>query len=347
MKKKKLILIGSVDAGHPATGGETMKNQLFLERFRAIFDRVTVVDTFRWQRRPWRLLHLMAALLFNRGANVVISSSPKSAHTLLRFLNAFRLKKNVWYWVVGGSFHEKVREGVYDPRYMRFLRAVIVQGPEMVESLKLSGVGQAVYVPNSKPMNYFPVRRLERNTVLRFVFLSRITPEKGCDLIVESVRMLNEKGLGDRFTVDFYGEPDKQYESTFRSRLSQMHNVFFRGYLNMRKEASYDVLAEYDVMLFPTFWQGEGFPGVVLDAYIAGLPVIASDWNLNRNVIREGQTGRIVEPHNAAALCSAMEEAILGRMDLQALSDRCRAEAVRYDYRKVLDEELFRRLGLI
>ena len=348
MHKKKVILIGSVDAGHPATGGETMKNQLFIERFKEVFDRVAVVDTYRWAQRPWCLARLLWTLLFNRGAAVVISSSSGSAHTLLRFLHTIRLKKNVWYWVVGGSFHEKVQAGVYDPRYLRFLRAVIVQGPDMVSGLARCGIGQAVYVPNSKPMDYFPSPGQRDNGPVRFVFLSRITPSKGCDYIFESVARLCEKGLEKYFTVDFYGKTeDRDYADDFLRKVETAPNVFYRGYLNMRERSSYDTLAGYDAMLFPTYWPGEGFPGVVLDAYIAGLPVIASDWNLNRTVIRDGVTGRIVAAHDADALCRAMEEAIHGKIDLQSMSQRCQAEAKRYDSRNVLNEELFRRLGML
>ena len=30
-------------------------------------------------------------------------------------------------------------------------------------------------------------------------------------------------------------------------------------------------------MLFPTYWHGEGFPGIVIDAFVAGLLVVATD----------------------------------------------------------------------
>lgn len=348
MHKKKVILIGSVDAGHPATGGETMKNQLFAARFRQLFDRVIVVDTFRWSHRPWCLIHLLYVLLFNRGAGVVISSSPKSAHTLLKFLHFVRLKKNVCYWVVGGSFHEKVKAGLYDPRYLHFLRAVIVQGPDMVEGLKACGVAQALYIPNSKPMDYFPQCKKRGEGKVRFVFLSRITPEKGCDFILESVRILNDKGLDSRFTVDFYGKAeDDAYADSFRNEIAALPNVAYRGFLNMQETASYDTLAGYDVMLFPTVWQGEGFPGVVLDAYIAGLPIIASDWNLNRNVVRDGQTGRIVAAGDVAELSRAMEDAITGKMELATMSTASQREARKYNSQDVLNEKLFKQLGLL
>ena len=73
---------------------------------------------------------------------------------------------------------------------------------------------------------------------------------------------------------------------------------------------SYNLLSEYSCMLFPTFWQGEGFPGVIIDAYIAGLPVISSDWNMNSELIEDGETGFLVPVQNAKMLADKMLDLI-------------------------------------
>jgi glycosyltransferase involved in cell wall biosynthesis len=72
------------------------------------------------------------------------------------------------------------------------------------------------------------------------------------------------------------------------------------------QQESYEILSKYSCMLFPTYWQGEGFPGVIIDAYIAGLPVIATDWNMNKEVVVDGVTGLIVPIKDASALSKAM-----------------------------------------
>ncbi|MFR3494185.1 MAG: glycosyltransferase [Blautia sp.] len=43
---------------------------------------------------------------------------------------------------------------------------------------------------------------------------------------------------------------------------------------------STEVLKNYDALLFPTYYEGEGFAGTIIDAFAAGLPVIASDWKV-------------------------------------------------------------------
>jgi glycosyltransferase involved in cell wall biosynthesis len=54
-------------------------------------------------------------------------------------------------------------------------------------------------------------------------------------------------------------------------------------------------------------WKGEGFPGVILDAYIAGLPVIASDWNMNTEIVEEGINGFIIASDDVGALQDKMK----------------------------------------
>ncbi len=114
----------------------------------------------------------------------------------------------------------------------------------------------------------------------------------------------------------------------------------------MTTDKGYDLLSTYDMMLFPTYWRGEGFPGVVLDANIAGVPIIASDWNLNTEVIENNQTGIIIPTHDPEALFEAMKKVIAGEIDLYAMKNICVEHVQQYDFRNVLSEELMKRLHL-
>ena len=100
------------------------------------------------------------------------------------------------------------------------------------------------------------------------------------------------------------------------------------------------------MMLFPTYWYGEGFPGIVIDAYIAGVPLIASDWNMNTEVITE-KTGVIIPPKDEEALCIAMKNCILGRYDLSAMKRNCLNEAKKYDNKKILSRHFLQEVGLL
>jgi len=141
------------------------------------------------------------------------------------------------------------------------------------------------------------------------------------------------------FIVDFYGPVATGFQKDFDQLLSDTPQCTYKGYLDFlsHPEGAYTTLSGYHTMVFPTYWQGEGFPGVVLDAYIAGLPVIASNWNLNAEVLSEGITGLLVPPRDAVALAVAMDKMIGEREKLADYSKACHSRALDYIVGTVLD----------
>ena len=345
--KNKVILIGAINLGNTPTCGETMKNQLFVKRFNELFDKVITVDTLNWKKRPWVLVKLFFTLLFNRGAKVIISASGAAA-MLIKFLYYIPLKKNVYFWVVGGDFSFAIDNGRYSVKSLKRLNYILVQGQSMVESLSGYGLTNVIHVPNSKPITFKPaIAPKEDNDIYRFVFLSRVHPDKGIGEILDATERLNSLGLQNRFEVDFYGKIEHSYEELFKSEIAKYTNVHYKGFLNLMNNDGYVILSRYDVMLFPTYWGGEGFPGVVIDANMSGLPIIASDWNMNREVIENGKTGFIIPVRDSNALANYMEKIINKEVDLEEMKRYCVDYIQQFDYRNVLSEELMKTIKLL
>ena len=344
--KNTLILIGGIHLNHKPTCGETMKNQLFLKRFNELFEKVIPVDTFQWQKHPWCLVRLFSVLLFHPKAKVIISGSGASRF-LINFLYKFPINKNAYFWVVGGDLPIAVRNGKYNVNALNNLVYIPVQGQSMVTDLNGLGVKNAIFVPNSKPITYHPdITQHGQEQLFRFVFLSRIHHEKGIREIAEAATKLDNIGFNGKYIIDFYGAKDAEFAEEFERILKTNDALSYKGYLDLTSDKGYDLLSTYDMMLFPTYWRGEGFPGVVLDANIAGVPIIASDWNLNTEVIDNNRTGIIIPTHDSEALFEAMKKVIAGEIDLYAMKNICVEHVQQYDFRNVLSEELMKRLHL-
>lgn len=346
---KSLIFIGPMGLGTAPKGGDVMKNQLFLDRFVQVFDKVITIDTLNWKKRPWVMVRLVTALFTHRKAKVIISANPGSADTLISIIKKLRLPNDSFYWVVGGSFHEMIKEGRFSASTYTFLKGIFVQGKTMEDSLKECGLNNAVYVPNSKLINHYGQRNPKQDEKMHFVFLSRVEEYKGCSDIIASVEALNDAGYKCKFDLVFYGKEseDSVYAEKFRKMVDSHEEVEYKGLLNLRDTKNYDELAQFDVMLFPTYWHGEGFPGIVIDAYISSLPIIASDWNLNKDVIEDGQTGWIIPPRDVAALTERMKYAIDHPDEVTRMSAICRERAAQYDSRIVLSEDNLKKLGIL
>lgn len=230
MKKNKVILIGAINEGKIATCGETIKNQMLLEQFRYAFDEVITVDTLGWNKRPWILVKLLLVLMFCKNAKVVLSAS-RSVRYIIKFLYYVPLQKNIYFWVIGGNMANLLRDGIYELKFFKKLNLIIAEGESMVKELTEMGLENVIRIPNFKKINYLPQKKeYNEENVCRFVFLSRVHPDKGIPEIFSSAKVLNDKGYKDRFIIDFYGAIEPAYNDEFLQNISFLSNVNYKGF---------------------------------------------------------------------------------------------------------------------
>ena len=62
-----------------------------------------------------------------------------------------------------------------------------------------------------------------------------------------------------------------------------------------------EVLREFDALIVPTHYEGEGCPGILVEALSVGLPIVASDWKYNDEFVENEVNGFLCETFNAEA----------------------------------------------
>ncbi len=77
-------------------------------------------------------------------------------------------------------------------------------------------------------------------------------------------------------------------------------------------------MQKYDALLLPTYYEGEGYPGVILEVYCAGVPAIATRWRAIPEIV-DGSSEILVDPKNAAQLVQAMQTLMCSPQHLDAL----------------------------
>jgi glycosyltransferase involved in cell wall biosynthesis len=124
----------------------------------------------------------------------------------------------------------------------------------------------------------------------KFAFISLVTETKGIDELLEVSNRLD-----DTYTIDIYG-PVKSLKYT--EEYFKDYKANFKGSL-----ASHEViekLKEYDVIVLPS--HDEGYPGIFIEAFSYGLPVLTTSLPPILEIVKHEQNGIIVEPKNIDSL---------------------------------------------
>lgn len=348
---KKVIFVGWVNQDKAPVDGETTKNQYIIAELKK-YCKLTVLDFYEKKRHPWIYLQALWAFITKPNATIILSTSAKNVYGMLKLFKALRVRRDIIHWVIGGAFGKHVQEGRFRADIFNLVRYNLVQCKSMIAELEAAGVTNARFVSNFKPITYYPdlekaIAGRKASDKLRFVFLSRIMPDKGCDYLLEAIQILNRKGLQYKFVVDFYGRIDGSYQETFIQKLNELGNANYKSLLDLRTNEGYDTLATYHAMVFPTYWKGEGFAGVFIDAFIAGLPVLASDWAYNAEILSGEQLGLVYPTHDVSALVDTMEKCIHGKADLTGMALRARNEAAKYQADRVMTEDYLKSIKLL
>ena len=342
-----IIIIGAFgEKGKIPCGGETCKNNIFKSYFSSLGGSIITKNTSGWKRNPFIILNIIFTVLTHPSHKIFLSVS-RSANKVIRLFKWLHIKNDIVYCVVGGNFHKLMAAGIYDVNDYKTLKSILVQNIEMFIELERLGLKNVHYVPNVKMIEYIPNHVCRTEGPLQFVFMSQVRKEKGCDLIIDAVKMLNDMGFSNKFSVTFYGKIKKEYESLFLKKIVEFSNIKYKGVLNLNTKEGYDILSSYDAMLFPTYWVSEGFPGVFIDAFISSLPIIASDWNFNAELVEHGKNGLIVRPQDSSSLRDAMLQVIENRDLLIGFSRESGKRSGTYDIRNIYNDVWLCKIGLI
>ncbi len=117
------------------------------------------------------------------------------------------------------------------------------------------------------PQSEFPHVERESHEVLTFIYLGRLSREKGVDVLLSAWELVAPKLPDARLIVVGDGDQREFLERQAR----ELANVEFRGWV----ESPWTELAEADIFVLPSRY--EGFPVALLEAMASGLACVATD----------------------------------------------------------------------
>ncbi|WP_118840766.1 glycosyltransferase family 4 protein [Salinibacter ruber] len=280
-----------------------------------------------WKVTPPRAFIVLATALFYQKLRPVIDYLHRT-----RGLPTF-------VWFSGGVVHEAFQDVSVKKRKklvasLNAVDRVIVETKQVRNGLQEEGVDDIITMPNPRLVDWDNLPDISRSPdrqEIRVLFFSRVVAEKGPFVLAEAVQKARSRGAN--VTYDIYG-PVAESDCASLQNHTDDDSIRYRGVFD---GDTIEFIKDYDIVGLPTWFKGEGHPGVIVEAMMAGVPVLTTNHKAIPELVDDGENGLLVETNNVEqlteALCCLAENrqriGKMGRAHRERLHQHDAAEAVR------------------
>lgn len=346
MKNKKIAIIGHFGGNENILDGQTIKTKILYDELKnATGWDIRKVDTYYKSRKPIKLLlESIITLISTRDVIVLLSGNGmKFYFPMLSFFSKV-FGTRVYHDVIGGNLDRYVQKYPKFKSYLNSFKANWVETELLKRKLEENGVYNCKVIPNFKRLDIAEIRSEKYEEPYRFCIFSRVMKEKGIEDAIDAIQHINAEEGRETCKLDIYGRIDESYIERFESLMDKVTPaVRYMGMVPYDK--SVDTIKDYYALLFPTFWNGEGFPGTIIDAFSAGLPVIATDWNCNGEIIDNKVNGLLYPNNEMSSLKDAIEWLISNQNKTNDMRQNCLISANKYQP-DVYIEQIKKEIGI-
>lgn len=317
--RPRILVIGPVPPTTPSAtnpiGGTAIHFIETIREFRARSLPLCIVDTTRPRANLGRFFFFLHAGI--KVISIALQSLRAGKYCDIVFLNvtagrtwalgvlfslicAFRRRPMILR-VFGGELNEvldaysRPKRWLADHTFMRCAR-IYVQTHAIQRTL--SDRSNVRWLPNTRDVRIGASSA--PSTAKRFLFIAQLRREKGIYETLEACR-----DLPDGCHLSIYGP---QVEAMDGDLLETHSCASYRGLLAHQDVPA--VIARHDVLLLPTYFRSEGYPGVIIEAFQCGRPVIATTWKSIPEVVEHDCNGILVPPRSSAELRAAIRRVI-------------------------------------
>ncbi len=167
--------------------------------------------------------------------------------------------------------------------------------------------------------------------------VARMAPQKGLNFLIEAIPLINakicqmDKPRNVTYIIAGDGPLRPELESQ-AARLGVDDTVIFPGFVEEIRE----LFACLDIFVIPSI--AEGLSITTIEAMAAGLPVIASQVGGLPELVKDGETGFLVEPRNPEKLAEAVLRLLGDRDKCELFGQNARSFAgVRFNTEAMID----------
>ena len=283
---KKILFISCLTTKKERFDGERIKCTLIYESFKKIAD-VSSINLSVHKYINTILIFFKSFFGKKKFNFVVISKDAHGANIIQKILKMARYPLDrVIYFEIGPFLYDRIVNGSIKKETFIKNRLIIVETPSMKEELKSIGFKKISVFPNFKPVLKIPFNDIKYpKETLNLIYLSRIEEPKGIYDLIDCLIELNKEKI--LFRLNVYGRPQSSVDDKHIRDLEQKHSFLkYSGVMKVDNIESYRILSNYDLHIFPTKYR-EGFPGSLIDFFIAGVPTLSSSFARSSEILSD------------------------------------------------------------
>jgi len=186
---------------------------------------------------------------------------------------------------------------------LRATDGILTQTRLLKEDLGKLGCANAYYLPGCRPAPELKLVPKQSISEFRMIFLGHITRLKGPLYLLEALEIASKMST-KRISCDFFGPIHDEVHDEFLNGLKEIPNAHYCGVAEAGTGPQ--LIAQYDALVLPTYYDTEGHPGVFIEAMHAGVPVISTRLRTFPELITNGINGLLVPTQNSEMLAKAI-----------------------------------------
>lgn len=284
----KIGILGHFARNTDMCDGQTVKTRNLEKALLNGDAEISTVDSYQWKKHPFKFLFQIIRLV--RKSDVLIMLPDAGGIKVYPYVvNLFAKKKTMKiYSIVGAWLPSYLRRNKSVRKQLQKFTYLLPETQTMKTQLEEQGFDNVVIVPNFKdiiPLSEEEIQH-EHSKPYKFCIFSRVMKEKGVNEAILCCDRLNQESGSIVCTLDIYGPISEDYAEEF-SALCEKYSQTVKYCGIVHPSESIATLKQYYMLLFPTLFYTEGIPGTIIDAFSAGVPVLASEWESCFDVVSE------------------------------------------------------------
>jgi glycosyltransferase involved in cell wall biosynthesis len=242
------------------------------------------------------------------------------SHDLVYFMNAYAFQ-DLFIWlasrmsanspVISAQHASMFHSNYFHDLYMHTIARTVLSGFAAyhvlnqgdLEAYKKWGLDNIFLIPSGVDTEKFSPLGRERTDFFTVLYVGRLDYEKGIDILLDAIRIVNRKRGATQQEILFRICGDGPLSQLVQNHADEVPNVRYMGYVT--EEELLECYRSADLFVMPS--RRETFGLVAMEAMSCGLPVVTSDISGPRTFVRDS-FGELIPPRNSCALASGIEK---------------------------------------